>query len=1185
MPIHTIQGLSLDSLAENLSKNLNQSFLNSKHPLSSNVIIIPNTNIRSWLQLKIAKHQEVAFNLQFEFFEKMILNYYLERGNIDKNTNLFETLNSSHRKILSYLLNNQDTEEIKPLKKYLSNISRAFSLSGKLIRVFEEYEFNRLEWIQKWAKDTNHPNIPEPPQNMRYPLPLDSNLSKLQENLYKSIFLKDNLQKERFNHFLLKERKNVNSKIDKDLPSVHIFCLTSLSDLYMQLLSDMSNVDQMNIYFYQFFTELPLEYHNLMKASPLRWAKSQIFLSERIRKISNSFTNIDENKAKNEKGNYNEDLTKLRDLLKGSSSNLTDAPNHSDINTNTKHNKSNLSNIQFWNAPSIYREVEAVAHGILHRIKRDRERGITTSFLDFSILVTDIKKYRPAIEWVFDGGILLQESEKNKPSRLKIPYSLTDLKGVDNSFLFKGLIDIFSLCKSKSIPKELFLKIFKNPIFGINTTSDTLTGNDIEDIFLRMGVFYQEENRESDPFQISNGLKRIRLSTIFNSTTLKENYKFSNIEMDSDESAIHLTDIWESFYLSCKSINEILSNGILSRDVIYSIFLTLQNLFHFEGEFERESENLHNWFDSLLEWEDFEFSDRNTGLDLINLITQTIFDKLPYRHGNFLMQGVSVSLLQPMRPIPFKHVYILGLGESKFPGSVDHSKIDLRKESPQSWDLTKKELQESLLWEALHSAKETITLSYVGQDTKEQKEFEPCSHFIEIMNAFGLESAITIPLHSYSEKYLNSNSSIYNKLFSYDFSLKWVNADDTSTNILLPDFQKIEELPTPDNKVNQITIPLRDLSKYLSDPLDTYLRKQMGMRLDDEDIIPEKGEFFQLTELEDSKILRQLYSKMIPDLTSQQPWQWDEERISKELDSIIDLQINSAQFPQGLYQKIEKSSLFQMALIANKIFQEWKLNLQGGEYIYCLSLGDTGTRLDTNQNLPIHKLNPLILEIQKNVKIELQAEWFHLILKDGTYHWIHIGTLDSSLNSSPTDFWSKNGFASLSNLALQCLGTNFKIHSIKSRPKGDGKNDSKIVDFQNDEEDTKSLAKKFLLQLTNCFLDSQPQFFPRMGFQNFYLEEKKEISQKDKKEKQNLENSTDLKNQKADPDQIIESIFSNSNSWKNYINDNYESIINDLSNLVKIYPNSRELLEISYNLDYAIKYYLPLAKKWKVLES
>jgi hypothetical protein len=55
------------------------------------------------------------------------------------------------------------------------------------------------------------------------------------------------------------------------------------------------------------------------------------------------------------------------------------------------------------------------------------------------------------------------------------------------------------------------------------------------------------------------------------------------------------------------------------------------------------------------------------------------------RYGDYLTSGVTISALLPMRPIPFKIVYVLGMQEGDFPGRADTSSLDLRLGSKKTW--------------------------------------------------------------------------------------------------------------------------------------------------------------------------------------------------------------------------------------------------------------------------------------------------------------------------------------------------------------------------------------------------------------------------------------------------------------------------------------------------------------------
>ena len=59
-------------------------------------------------------------------------------------------------------------------------------------------------------------------------------------------------------------------------------------------------------------------------------------------------------------------------------------------------------------------------------------------------------------------------------------------------------------------------------------------------------------------------------------------------------------------------------------------------------------------------------------------ICSSQLELMPGSRGEYLIGGVTISALQPMRPLPFAIVYVLGLGENLFPGSNALSSFDLR---------------------------------------------------------------------------------------------------------------------------------------------------------------------------------------------------------------------------------------------------------------------------------------------------------------------------------------------------------------------------------------------------------------------------------------------------------------------------------------------------------------------------
>jgi exodeoxyribonuclease V gamma subunit len=102
--------------------------------------------------------------------------------------------------------------------------------------------------------------------------------------------------------------------------------------------------------------------------------------------------------------------------------------------------------------------------------------------------------------------------------------------------------------------------------------------------------------------------------------------------------------------------------------------------------------------------------------------------------GELLISGVMVGPLQSMRSLPFRHIFIAGLGESQFPVGQRISPLDLRI-SAQRGDVSDKDRDRYAFFEALQSALDSVTLSYVSQDETTGEKLGPSTVLLELCDA------------------------------------------------------------------------------------------------------------------------------------------------------------------------------------------------------------------------------------------------------------------------------------------------------------------------------------------------------------------------------------------------------------------------------------------------------------------
>jgi exodeoxyribonuclease V gamma subunit len=89
---------------------------------------------------------------------------------------------------------------------------------------------------------------------------------------------------------------------------------------------------------------------------------------------------------------------------------------------------------------------------------------------------------------------------------------------------------------------------------------------------------------------------------------------------------------------------------------------------------------------------------------------------LPWSRGHYLSSGVTVATLVPMRAIPFRAVFVIGLGQHAFPRPARRPELDLRGLEREVGDVDRREQDLYMFLETLLSARDQVVLSYVARD-------------------------------------------------------------------------------------------------------------------------------------------------------------------------------------------------------------------------------------------------------------------------------------------------------------------------------------------------------------------------------------------------------------------------------------------------------------------------------------
>lgn len=100
--------------------------------------------------------------------------------------------------------------------------------------------------------------------------------------------------------------------------------------------------------------------------------------------------------------------------------------------------------------------------------------------------------------------------------------------------------------------------------------------------------------------------------------------------------------------------------------------------------------------------------------------------------GQYLANGVTVAAFVPMRAIPFRAVFALGLGQGQFPSSTRRAQLDLRGGRRHVGDVTPREQDLYMFLETVLCARERLVLSYVARDELTGEPLQPSSVLLEL---------------------------------------------------------------------------------------------------------------------------------------------------------------------------------------------------------------------------------------------------------------------------------------------------------------------------------------------------------------------------------------------------------------------------------------------------------------------
>lgn len=602
-------------------------------------------------------------------------------------------------------------------------------------------------------------------------------------------------------------------------------------------------------------------------------------------------------------------------------------------NSEQKHKiAANDRSLQIRSCHTPMREIEILRDEILSTIKQEKDlSGKSTAPRDMLVMMPDIESYAPLIEAVF-GSV-----KRDDPDF--IPYSICDKTVRSSSKIADAVVQLLSI-GNKGITANLVIDLLSVDAIAkkIDITVDDLSvieswldkvnvhwGLDEEDIKEHLKL---DDNVEPLPWTLDAGLERL-----LNGFMLGKDG--SAIAYDNFESGdFELLNKFCDFVDKIKLVRDVFSPNLNITTLEWTDklqSLLLNNFFVLDDDSKEEVEaisqilsEMNEAVNNLKGSESSQDNRENADSPFDEGVRSNIKIKLPvfrakliHAFGNdrdssrYLRGGLIFCSLMPMRAVPFKHIYILGLNDDAFPRKDTTPSFNLMgvKSLSRINDRSLSIDDRYIFLEAILSAEKSLYLSYLGESPIDKTQKNPSTVITELEDYLG-DNFTVQDTDGADQNRQEVIARIFRQEYLNSYDLRNFEKEDGCLK-LYPSFnqkafweqdkgQKSKYVPigflqdhNEDNPWNislpyNITVSISDLMWALLKPCQNILKNGLRIRLDlkyQTDLKDEEP--FDLGSYGGNDILAELFAE---DIT-----------MPNEVDAYLDQKAKKGELPYGIF--------------------------------------------------------------------------------------------------------------------------------------------------------------------------------------------------------------------------------------------------------------------------------------------
>lgn len=502
--------------------------------------------------------------------------------------------------------------------------------------------------------------------------------------------------------------------------------------------------------------------------------------------------------------------------------------------------------LRFHIAHSPQREVEVLHDQLLAAFNADP----TLAPRDIVVMAPDIEAYVPHIQAVF--GLYPRADARH------IPYSVTDLGSRQTLPLWHAVEQLLSLPHARLGVSDVW-SLLETPAlarrYGLPPEELPRLHRWIEGAYVRWGLTGEQRSRLDLPgaeLAAPNtwlfGIRRMLLGY-----AVGRGSAWQGIEPYDEIGG--LDAVWLGPLLRLLEDLERTWRTLCEPASVPEWCMRLRDLLNtfFDASDDREAYALLQLEQSLQSWQDACTEARLTeplGVAVVadHWLSQLDGGGLSQR---FFAGSVTFASLMPMRAIPFRHVYLLGMNDGAYPRSRVPMDFDLMAWDYRPGDRSRRRDDQYLFLEALLSARERLCISWVGRSVNDNTARAPSVLVAQLRDHLAagwrlagvadddvkagdrLLQALTTEhrLQPFSPAYFGSDA----RWFTY--AHEWHRSHQPLPSA---DVQPLPARPADD------TVSVRDWVAFLKDPVRAFFQQRLGVHFDPDDAATEDNEPFEL---------------------------------------------------------------------------------------------------------------------------------------------------------------------------------------------------------------------------------------------------------------------------------------------------------------------------------------------------